>query len=184
MLLRREPMSTLTDVVSGLAAALCAFTLVSAPGCGTDARGIDDCRNIEEARCEAAKNCGLGITDVDACRRFYRDQCLHGLPVDSPGAPAVAACVSLIRSAGTCATSPDTLLSDCSPPISEPKLTKACEIVASPELTTQCAFLVPPPSGTGGSAGSSGTAGSGGDDAGTSGSGGASGTGGAAGAAN
>ncbi|HEY2408722.1 MAG TPA: hypothetical protein VGI10_22105 [Polyangiaceae bacterium] len=178
-------MSALSDTASGLIAALCSFTIVSAAGCGTDAKGIDDCRSIEEARCEAAKNCGIGVTDVDACRRFYRDQCLHGLAVDSPGGPVVASCVAVIRAAGACATSPDTLLSSCPSPLaSEPAtLTKACQVVTNPELATECAFLAPPPAASG-SAGGAGTAGAAGNagSAGTAGSGGSSGGGGASGA--
>ena len=56
-------MSVLSVTCCSLLSAVCAFTLVSATGCGTDAQGVDDCREIEQARCEAAKSCGL-ISDV------------------------------------------------------------------------------------------------------------------------
>ena len=86
-----------------LFSAICAFTLVNAAGCGTDAKGIDDCRDIEQARCAAAKSCG--IEDVAACQRFYRDQCLHGLSISAPSSSVLKACLATIRSAGACAAS-------------------------------------------------------------------------------
>ncbi len=159
-------MSVLSVICCSLLSAVCAFTLVSAAGCGTDAKGVDDCRDIEEARCVAAKSCGL-VSDVDGCQRFYRDQCLHGLAVASPGSNQVKLCVAAIQNAGSCAAQGDgsmTLLEACSPPISAANATKACEVVNEPELATDCAFLVPA-AGTGGSAGSGGQiAGGGGGD--------------------
>src|SRR5262245_50800694 len=85
-----------------------------APGCGTDPVGVDDCRSIEQARCEAAKPCGL-ITDVSACQRFYRDECLHGLAVSSsPGSTEVEKCAAAVRAAGRCeAAHPREPLSAC-----------------------------------------------------------------------
>ena len=155
-------MSVLSVTCCSLLSAVCAFTLVSAAGCGTDAKGVDDCRDIEEARCAAAKNCGI-ITDVPSCQRYYRDQCLHGLSVASPGAAKVKDCVAIIRAAGVCAAAGDTPLSDCDPVISSaPGLANACDIVNQPEKTTECEFLAPgADAGTSGSGGKSGTAGSG-----------------------
>src|ERR1700709_2144757 len=107
-------MSVLSVTCCSLFSAICAFTLVNAAGCGTDAKGVDDCREIEEARCAAAKNCGI-VDDVDECQRFYRDQCLHGLTVASPGPVLVKACVTVINEAGTCSVSDaGTALRDCS----------------------------------------------------------------------
>ena len=161
-------MSVLSVSCCSLLSALCAFTLVSAAGCGTDAKGVDDCRDIEEARCQAAKSCAL-LSDVDGCKRFYRDQCLHGLAVSSPGSNQVKACVAAIQNAGTCASQAEVgaeaPLDQCNPPISTSSATTACEIVKEPELATECAFLVPSSAGGSGgggasSGGSSGAAGS------------------------
>ncbi|HYQ26553.1 MAG TPA: hypothetical protein VER04_05015 [Polyangiaceae bacterium] len=128
-----------------LSAAL-AFTLVSATGCETDAEGIDDCRAIEQARCEAAEQCGQ-ISDVPACQRFYRDQCLHGLPVSPPGSVKVQACVATIRAAGQCAEqaeSGDSRLRDCDPQVTEGALVfTACALVKEPEKAAECSFLTP-----------------------------------------
>jgi hypothetical protein len=86
--------------------ALVAFAPLGAGGCGTDAIGVGDCKQIEEARCRAAAKCPaipLGNVyytsgnAVDACIRFYDVACLHGLEVNDPGAPAVAACVAAIE---------------------------------------------------------------------------------------
>ena len=152
-------MSVLSVTCCTLLSAVCAFTLVSAAGCGTDARGVDDCRDIEQARCSAAKSCGI-ITEVDDCQRYYRDQCLHGLPVASPGAAQVKKCVDTIRAAGACAAGADAAasLSDC-PDVTRdaPGVDGVCEIVSNPEKAAECAFLTP-----GADAGSGGASSSGG----------------------
>jgi hypothetical protein len=140
-----------------LLSAAFAVLLVGAAGCGTDAKGVDDCREIEQARCAAAQSCG--VSDVPACQRFYRDQCLHGLAVASPGSVKVKACVATIRAAGLCATqvsAGDAPASGCS------TVEDACAIVNNPETSTECAFLMP--NADAGTAGSGG-AGSGGETA-------------------
>lgn len=99
-----------------------------APGCGTDAVGVEACKKIESARCRAAPACGIDLTksphegsDVDGCKRYYDVACLHGLVAGSdPGAPAVQACVDVISSAN-------------------------CAAVAHPESVPACAFLNPQP---------------------------------------
>lgn len=168
-------MSVLSVTCCALLSAVCAFTLVSATGCETDAQGIDDCRDIEQARCEAAKNCGF-VSDVPACQRYYRDQCLHGLPVAPPGAAKVKECVDTIRAAGVCATQSgeaDTLLSHCDPPVTTGArgVFTACGLVNEPEKATECSFLTPGADGgvggassSGGGANTAGEAGQGGSD--------------------
>lgn len=152
--------------------ALLGLSLATGSGCGTDAQGIDDCRDIEKARCAAGAQCGI-VTDVEACERFYRDQCLHGLAVKPPANSVVERCVGTIRAAGDCAaTGVGALLSDCSTPVSAnaPSLTRACDVVLRPEETEECAFLQPDPQpvdtpdSAAGSAGSSGASGAGGSD--------------------
>ena len=144
--------------------------LLMAPGCGTDAQGVDDCRDIERARCAAAANCATSdgssqvVTDVGSCQRFYRDQCLHGTTTASPGAPRVDECVRAIRAAGECAAATeDNATSICIAPIN---LSNACDAILHPERLIECRFLSPTPEdvqGEGGSPGSSGaSAGSGG----------------------
>jgi hypothetical protein len=158
-------MSFLSVTCTTLFAAVCAFTLVTSAGCGTDAKGVDDCRDIEQARCTAAKSCGI-VSDVDKCERFYRDQCLHGLPVSEPGSAKVKACVATIRAAGVCATSGvETTLADCPDvTLDAPGVQTACELVTSPEKATECAFLAPDAdAGTAGGGGASSSGGSSGD---------------------
>ena len=161
-------MSTVRAWTSACLSVLLGFVIATAASCGTDAAGIDDCRDIEKARCSAGANCGL-ISDVEACERFYRDQCLHGLTTKPPPNAAVERCVNTIVAAGNCAAAgPDTLLADCPAPgvtVNAPTLTRACDIVQTPELTEECAFLTPEPlpdaatPETGGSAGAAGAAG-------------------------
>ena len=137
-------------------------------GCGPDAVGVDDCRKIENARCEAASHCGdrFSITDVDECQRFYRNHCLHGLATGkSPGAGQVTAYVRVIQTTDSCAAqnSPTTALAACGDPTlaseTHPELVDVCRVVERPELTAECAFL----SGTATGGSSSGGSSAGGD---------------------
>jgi hypothetical protein len=167
-------MSVLSLTCCTLLSAVVAFALVSAAGCGTDARGIDDCRAIEQARCVAAKSCGL-VSDVPACQRFYRDQCLHGLPVSEPGSVKVNECVATIQAAGACAAQAeggDSLLSRCDPPITGARVLTACALVNEPEKAAECSFLTPGDDGGVGGAGNSGASGEAAGEAGQAGSGG------------
>jgi hypothetical protein len=115
--------------------ALSVFAVVIYAACGSDATGIDECRQIETARCQAAPACldtvSLAMpphvgSDVDGCINFYNDACLHGLEVADPGAPAVAACIKAIQLAGQKA--PNT----------------SCFTIAHPETNAACSWLVAP----------------------------------------
>ncbi len=96
--------------------------------CGTDAVGIQQCRNIESARCMRAPACKIDLSqplhegsDVDACIRFYNDQCLHGLVTSvTPGANQVSACIAAINSG-------------------------PCDFVVNPQDSPACVFLIPIP---------------------------------------
>jgi hypothetical protein len=140
-------MSVLSTVSCALLSAITAFTIVTAAGCGTDAKEVDSCRDIEEARCTAAKNCGQLVGSVSQCQDYYRDQCLHGLPVTPASSADVKTCVATIKAAGVCALQgTDTAPSDCSPksPSDSPTIAKTtCEIVTHPEETQECSFLKP-----------------------------------------
>jgi hypothetical protein len=157
-------MSVLSTVSCALLSAATAFAIVTAAGCGTDAKGVDDCRDIEEARCAAAKNCGI-VPNVAQCQDFYRDQCLHGLAVSLPASSVLKACVATIRAAGSCALEdPSTAPSDCTNvPSGMTSAQTTCEIVTNPEKTSECSFLMPNmDAGTTPSGGSGGTGGAGG----------------------
>jgi hypothetical protein len=129
--------------------------LALAASCGTDARGIEDCRSIEEARCDAAVACGQ-IDDAAACKRFYRDQCLHGLSVPAPGAPFTKQCVQAIRDAAECAKATEEAVEAACTAFRTQ--TRACKYVEAPETLRECAFLTPdaPPAEEGGSGGAAG----------------------------
>lgn len=124
------------------------FSLVTA-SCATDAVGVDDCRDIEQARCRASASCvdskgGPLIDDVPACERYYRDHCLHGLAAKPPGGASVSACVQVIEAAGRCAKGDPTIaLGECTETVTESRggLTHACDVVVHPELAAECAFL-------------------------------------------
>ncbi len=117
---------------------------VSVLGCGTDAVGIDACREVEFARCEAAVDCGL-IDDAEQCKRFYRDHCLHGVKLEeAPSSVAVDDCVETIQRAGRCArqegpkTAPDACGRD---ELAESNARQVCDIVQEPQRAPDCAFL-------------------------------------------
>jgi hypothetical protein len=101
------------------------------PACGTDAVGVETCRQVEEARCRQAPKCpeidlskprhrDTPNSDVDACIRFYRDACLHGLATNAdPGALSLRQCVDAINRGD-------------------------CAVVEHPESDPACFWLVPP----------------------------------------
>jgi len=136
-----------------LAASL-AMSLVGA--CTTGAVAITQCREIESARCEASLPCGV-ISDVDECKRFYRDQCLHGIAgPDVPTTEEQDDCVGTITRAGECALDdPERSLADClsdaegmggqgSEDEDDPDV---CEFVAAPWQWDECDFLNEAPEG-------------------------------------
>jgi hypothetical protein len=108
-------------------AAIAALALGPVAACGTNATGVTACNSIESARCRRATGCGISLeppyttdgNDVDACIRFYRVACLHGLSGSDPGPIVTQQCVSAIAS-GT------------------------CDVVRAPETSPLCAFLIPP----------------------------------------
>jgi hypothetical protein len=134
----------------GIGLALASSIGALAAGCGNSAVGVQACRSIETARCEAAPACpaslppGEGIDlssppvaggdPVAACVRYYDDACLHGLVTSvAPSNADVSDCVSAIQAAGNAAkTNPS-----------------ACKIVVSPDKNAPaCSFLIPVDAGT------------------------------------
>jgi hypothetical protein len=149
----------LKNLVYATISAVAAFLLTSSSGCGTDAKGIDDCRDIERARCQAAAPCGI-VTDVEECQRYYRDHCLHGLAVESPPRNLVDECVGMINRAGTCVTNlgADPPLSECPGVTRHSVLTPTvCDLIRYPERADECSFLqtVPLPEPAAGAGGES-----------------------------
>lgn len=127
------------------------------PACSTKAVGVEECRQVEYARCEAAPNCPgqFDVTDVEQCKLYYRDHCLHGLPVSSaPTGSAVKQCIDTIRDLAKCAAKQEgaaALLTDCSlsDETTNPKITKACKLLAAPESITACSSFLTADSSSG-----------------------------------
>lgn len=100
--------------------------------CGQGAVGTDACNQVEHARCKWIEQCfadaanyGLptrrseSTSPVDDCDRFYNDACLHGLVSNvAPTDTQVSTCVAAINAATD------------------------CTIVANPETSDACAFLL------------------------------------------
>jgi hypothetical protein len=138
--LRAMPVLVLAPIGSAL-------VLGALASCDTHAVGIDECRQIETARCHAARNCDFGI-DSDAketiCDRFVHDNCLHGLPTkEVPRASALDRCVSAIQLAGKCAgDDAKAAASDCGiRGTFSPSDSTVCEFIESPEYSSECSFL-------------------------------------------
>ena len=152
-------MSYFRSLSATLLSAAATFSIVTA-SCGTNAVGVDDCRDIEQARCRASASCLDGdgvplIQDVPACERYYRDHCLHGFAVKPPAGADVAACIQIIEQAGRCAQEdPESELA-CTDTASARRtgFTRACDVVTHPERATECAFLLDKPDESDGSAG-------------------------------
>jgi hypothetical protein len=120
------------------------LSLVVANGCGTDAEGTAECRAFERVRCQAAAACGY--PDVDECIRYERDQCLHGVALESITVAELDVCAEEVARAGRCAAGqgPDTPAASCGEPFqTDSATTTACDVVRSPERAVSCAFLVP-----------------------------------------
>ena len=127
--------------------------------CGGGATGIAACRDIESKKCELLLGCPAvpiaDANDVDACKLFYRDQCLHGLADSADPAPvAVSACLAAIDRAATCKAEP--LGSCATAPLlaagqDAQKLT-GCDAMLATEALADCAFLSPA-NGAGGAGG-------------------------------
>lgn len=125
-----------------------AMAAVLSQGCGVETVGVDACRKIEQERCVQAPPCpNLKVSDVNACKRFYRDQCLHGLTLESePGDPVVDKCVAAVKAAGACAkAAPGAPCANVS--VSRAGAT-ACDVLEHPEIAVDCSWIVPPPPST------------------------------------
>ena len=117
--------------------------------CGDEPVGIEACRLIETARCEATTACGVSEADSEYCVAFYRDQCLHGMANKSAdlSAESTTACVEAIRAVAACARTGATSMAQCptitlvagKDPASDP-----CTIVKrTPQILNACGFLTP-----------------------------------------
>ena len=119
--------------------------------CGTDAKGIEACREIESARCEATLACDATEAQVTYCIDLYRDQCLHGIRSGTePGADATARCVEAIGAVAACARANAASMADCpaEPLVAgvDPVSLSPCVVITRrPEQLLDCAFVVPPP---------------------------------------
>jgi hypothetical protein len=152
-------MSYFRSLSATLLSAAATFSIVTA-SCGTNAVGVDDCRDIEQARCRASASCldadGVPlIQDVPACERYYRDHCLHGFAVKPPAGADVAGCIQIIEQAGRCAQEDPESELGCTETASRRRtgFATACDVVIHPERATECAFLLDKPDEDDGTAG-------------------------------
>lgn len=136
--------------------ALCAGSLATQLACDTNAVGVEECRSIEHARCEAAAHCPdqFAVRNVEECKLFYRDHCLHGMATAVPTAAELRACVGSIQALSGCAEKDASAsVLTCGVPATKAAPATVCKLLAEPEVIASCAFLGASPAG--GQAGSS-----------------------------
>ncbi len=125
-------------------------------GCTTSAVAIDQCREVEAARCESSVPCGvIELDDVEECKRFYYDQCLHGIQgPEEPTAQTQTECVELIQNSGK-----EALAALLAAELAETEeerndalkdQVRACLVVAVPWNAEPCDFIKPEEKGMGG----------------------------------
>ena len=147
----------MTAVPRSLALPLLFFSLgLGFSGCTTSAVAIEQCREVEAARCESSVPCGVIEPDeVEACKRFYYDQCLHGIQgPEEPTAENQKHCVELIEDSGKAALA--ALLAAELAQTEEERndalkaQVQACIVVAVPWNAKPCDFIKPEEKGMGG----------------------------------
>lgn len=119
-------------------------------GCNTGAIAVAECREIERARCVALESCGT-IDDVDACRRFVRDSCLHGIAGPKPPTSSEQkSCVAMVTESGSCARKNAKMApEDCrglaeidlSPIPRRPEAKTVCELAEKPWNYLTCDYV-------------------------------------------
>lgn len=134
------------------------------PACSNDAVGIEACRAIESARCDAALACegdspSFGIAteeQVENCKTFYIDHCLVGIEntADDDISPDTSdACVAAIQAVHACQLEENKDLAACNMPpdddgnvepvglIADADITTPCEAIKHPEQLKACKFV-------------------------------------------
>jgi hypothetical protein len=68
--------------------------------CGSDARAVDTCKQIESLRCSRGPTCIEGFTgSVTSCQKFYEVQCGRGVPESAkePSRTDLNKCLDLMK---------------------------------------------------------------------------------------
>lgn len=129
---------------SGLLRTLVVLASVSVVGCGTKTTGIEECRQIELARCLSAERCEL-IEDTGACERYVQDHCRHGFdPSIGPSKSEVNDCSAAIEEVGECAVRSGTKTAPAScrgSRLDDANAKRVCDLVERPERISACSFL-------------------------------------------
>ncbi len=121
--------------------------------CDNGAVGVDACRRLEQRKCELALQCPNAPSiqsplEVDACKLFYRDQCMFGMAdvTSTPDEAAVDDCITALEAARACHDQGLELASCSSAPEISAQLQVAtgCEAVMAPQALVACGFLAPP----------------------------------------
>jgi hypothetical protein len=141
-------------IVAAVASLPVGAALVS---CGTDAVGINACREVEEARCNAAPVCEGAGFNVSACAQFYQDECLVGIENPSDAGDTalngygmqcatdigtLAACIDAGKPIAACGVSLVDGGVECGDAGLEAGAPTECQILTvCPELIASCNFI-------------------------------------------
>src|SRR5262249_54486526 len=126
-------------------------------GCGTDAVGIDACRQIEAVRCDVAPACkgdedtfGINTEEQIAnCKTLYLDHCLLGLEnpdAEEPSQSKAAKCIKAIKAAADCKKAKVETMADCedAPVIEGQTELTPCQALHEVEKLQACTFVKKP----------------------------------------
>src|SRR4051812_43303974 len=78
---------------------LCLVVAMAMNSCGSDARAMDSCRRIENARCDRGLSCLDDFKgDAESCKRYYDVQCGRGVQdaVKEPSKAELDRCLNAI----------------------------------------------------------------------------------------
>lgn len=101
---------------------IAALFAIALGACGSEARAVDACEQLESARCARGPECIAGfVGEADSCRRFYQVQCGRGVQdgVRDPTKAEIDRCIGAMNA--------------------------SCDAVRDPVSAPECAFLVPAP---------------------------------------
>ncbi len=124
-----------------------------APGCGTDAVGIEACRQVESTRCNLAPTCAgfdgspnlVSEDEVKNCREFYRDHCLLGLENTKAevGQADIDACVKALNQTAECDAPKKSETGACDVTLRDgvDPTVRPCEVLQNPHWLQACKWL-------------------------------------------
>lgn len=123
------------------------------PGCGTDAVGVEACRQVEMARCDLAPLCAgfdgspniKTAEQTQNCRQLYSDHCLLGLEntKSEVGQADIDACVKALKKTADCPDPQSSTAGACGVNLRDgvDQTLQPCRILQQPHWLEACKWL-------------------------------------------